>query len=266
MRTSSSASAAHAVRRLGFQPRRPRQRVPGRRGLAARLGLLDDHVDDRPVLGVHADEPAVVAGPAQGAEDARIVDVEDARVGGEELEAGHAFPLHQVVHVAQRLLVHLAHDHVEAVIDDRLALGLLMPLRQALLERPALGLDGEVHQAGRAAEGRRHGARLEVIGAGRSAEGHVEVRVHIDTAGDDVLAARIDSLVYLRVDLAQVGADGADLFVLDQEVGLEGIGRGDEGAVLDERAHRVLLLAEEREFLTPFGLREHAASANHGRW
>jgi len=64
---------------------------------------------------------------------------------------------------------------------------------------------------------------LEVVGAGRPAERHVEVRMHVDPAGDDVLPARVDPLVDLfeRLPLA----DGSDLLVFDQQIGFERVAR-----------------------------------------
>ena len=86
------------------------------------------------------------------------------------------------------------------------------------------------------AEGRRARAALEVVGARRAAERHVEVRVRVDAAGDDVLAGCVDHPV-------AIGGCGAgqvhgpyDL-ALDEHV-LGDPARGtDDGAVLDDDAH-----------------------------
>ena len=63
---------------------------------------------------------------------------------------------------------------------------------ERLAQRRALGLDGEVDVRRRAAEGRRAVAGEEIVRGDGAAEGHVQVRMHVDAAGDDVLAARVN--------------------------------------------------------------------------
>ena len=87
-----------AMHRLGLGARRPRERVIDGRGLALGQRLLHDDVDDRAVLGVHADQRAVLRRLLHGLEDGGVVDHQHVGIGHEELEAGHAFA-HQVVHV-----------------------------------------------------------------------------------------------------------------------------------------------------------------------
>ena len=89
-----------------------------------------DDVDGRPVLGVHHDQAAVLRGLLHRPEDRGVVAVEHARVGGEQLEVGDALG-DQLVHLGQRVVVDVAHDHVEAVVDDRVALGLGVPRVEA---------------------------------------------------------------------------------------------------------------------------------------
>ena len=86
----------------------------------------------------------------------------------------------------------LAHDHVERVVDDRLALGALPPGVERGIEPLAEVLDGEVDERGRAAVGGGDGAGLEVVGRRRAAERHVEVRVHVDAARHHEHAGRVD--------------------------------------------------------------------------
>ena len=81
-----------------------------------------------------------------------------------------------------------------------------------------------------------HRAGLEVVGRRRAAKRHVHVGVHVDAAGQHVLAGGVDHLVGLHVERR---ADDGDLLVLDQHVALVLIDRGDDGAVLDQCSHRL---------------------------
>jgi hypothetical protein len=66
------------------------------------------------------------------------------------------------------------------------------------------------------------GAGLEVVGADGAAEGHVEVSVDVDAAGDDVVALGREGLP--GGIGGERGADGGDAAVLDAEVGFVGVG------------------------------------------
>ena len=70
-----------------------------------------------------------------------------------------------------------------------------MPDVERLAQGRALGLDGEVDVHGGAAERRRLVAGEEIVRRDRAAEGHVQVRMYVDPAGDDILAARVDRRV-----------------------------------------------------------------------
>ena len=93
-----------------------------------------DDVDRHPVLGVHHDQPAVLRGPLHRPEDRPVVAVEDARIRGEELEVRDALG-DQLVHLGEGVVVDVAHDHVEAVVGDGVALGLGVPRVEALAQR-----------------------------------------------------------------------------------------------------------------------------------
>ena len=107
---------------------------------------------------------------------------------------------------------------------------------QRLAQGRAFGLDGEVDVHRRAAERRRAVAGEEVVRGDGAAEGHVEVRVHVNAAGDDVLAASRRSSCRPVKPLPM----RRDLLVLDQHVGLVGVAGRDDRAALDQRAHRRL--------------------------
>jgi hypothetical protein len=79
---------------------------------------------------------APLSRPLHGAQDLAVVAVEDARVGHEQLEAGDAL-VDQQVHLLERLVVvAVRDDHVEAVVDGAVAVGLGVPGVEALLQRP----------------------------------------------------------------------------------------------------------------------------------
>ena len=96
------------------------------------------------------------------------------------------------VHVDRDLVAQLAHDHVERVVDDGLALGPLHPAVERGIEALAEVLDREVDERRGAAVGGGDRAGLEVVGGRRAAERHVEVRVDVDAAGHDELARGVD--------------------------------------------------------------------------
>ena len=185
---------------------------------------------------------AVALRPLEGPEDGAVVGVEDARVRREQLEVGDAL-IDQSVHLRERRIVDVAHDHVEAVVDGGVALGLGVPCVEAIPERTTPGLDREVDDAGRAAERGRPRARLEgVLGEG-AAEGQLHVGVHVDAAGDDVASGRVDGPVHALDHAVEARAQGCDGLAVDEHVGDLGAIRVDDGAVGDERLHGCLLHA-----------------------
>ena len=193
-----------------------------------------DDVDGQPVLGVHQDQPAVLGGLLHGAEDGAVIGEEDARIGGEELEVGDAL-VDELVHLGQGVIGDVGHDHVEAVVDAGLALGLGVPGIEPLAQAGALRLHREVDDRGGAAEGRRARPGLEGVLGERAAEGQLHVGVHVDRARDDPLAGGVDGPV--GCDL-EVGADERDALPVDEHVGRRrGVGV-DDRSTLDQRAHR----------------------------
>ena len=131
-------------------------------GVAALERLLHEHVDGRAVLGVHHDQPAVAGRGLHRPHDLPVAGQEHARVGHEQLEAGDALA-DQLVHRLERLVVDLADDLVEGVVDRAVAAGLLVPERDLVLHPLAVGLHDEVDDRGRAAPRRGAGAGLEGV-------------------------------------------------------------------------------------------------------
>ena len=208
-------------------------------GVAGLDVLRRDDVDGHPVLGVHQDQAAVPGGLLHGAEDGAVIGVEDARVCGEELEVGDAL-VDELVHLGEAVIGDVGHDHVEAVVDAGLALGLCMPGIEPLAQARALRLHGEVDDRGRAPEGCRAGPGLEGVLGERAAEGQLHVGVHVDRARNDPLAGGVHGPV--RSDL-EVGADERDALPVHQHVGRRrGVGV-DDRSTLDQRSHRHILSA-----------------------
>jgi hypothetical protein len=93
-------------------------------------------------------------------------------------------------------------------------------------------LDSEIDQRGGASEGGGDGAGLEVVSAGGATEGHVEVGVDVDAAGDDEKASGVDHLADVRD--GELSGDGRDLVAADADVGDVGVRGGDDGAVAND--------------------------------
>ncbi|CAM5565860.1 hypothetical protein SFUMM280S_00127 [Streptomyces fumanus] len=224
-----------AVRGLRLQQGLADLAVVAGGGLAAGQGLFDQDVDGDAVLRVHHDQRAVAGGALHGAQDLTVVAVEHPGVGHELLEGGDPL-LHQQVHLLQRLLAHIGDDHVEAVVDGAVALGLGVPGVQALAQRLALGLDGEVHDGGGAAPGGGAGAGLEGVGGGGAAERQLHVGVDVDAARQDVLAARVEDPVggERLGGRGAGGGQGGDPAVLDQDIGVDLVRGGDDEAAPDD--------------------------------
>ena len=225
-----------SVRRLALELGRPRDRVVDRLGVPLGERLADEDVDRVTVLGVNHHERAARRGDLHRAEERLVVDLQDVLVGHEELVRGDAL-LGQRGELLQPFLVGEIGDRdVEAVVDQCLAVRLRVPSLEGLRERLALSLDAEVHVAGRAAAGRRPLAGLEVVDRDRAAERHVEMGVRVDAARQDVLPARVDRPFGRDVE---VGADERDALALDEDVGDEVVGGGDDAPSADQDGHRL---------------------------
>ena len=197
MYSGQSATLASVIAREVASPSSSGGRVRpwlDRVGAAGRERLRDQLVDGDAVLRVHHHGRAGAGRLLHGEQDLAVGRVEHAGVGHEHLEAVHP-GLDAGVHLLQRRVVDVGDDHVEAVVDRAVAVGLGVPLVQRGEQRGALGLDGEVDDRGGAAPRRGAGAGLERVRRERAAERHLHVRVHVDPAGQHVLAGRVDDPV-----------------------------------------------------------------------
>ena len=212
------------------------------RGLSGVDELLGQDVDDGPVLGVHHREQARVGGDLHGLKDLRVIRVEDAGVRHEQLVARDAF-VDEGRQEGERFVVDAADDLVEPVVDRAVSRRQLVPGGQSVGHLGAVGLHREVDDRGRASPGRGAGAGLERVTREGAAEWQLHVRVGVDAARNDVLAARIDDGVdgcrQVRAEQFRAGReDGDDLLAVDEDIGRSPPGGGDDGAAGDQcRAH-----------------------------
>jgi hypothetical protein len=248
------------VRRLALEDRIAGDPVVERIGLAVVHQVGRHDVDCEAVLGVHHDQPAVLAGLLHRPKDRPVVTVEDARIGREELEVGDALG-DELVHLLERVVVDVAHDHVEAVVRDGVALGLGVPRIEAFAERLPARLDGKVHDRRGPAERRRARPRLERVLRERPAERQLHVGMDVDRARNHVPAARIDRLVGGHPRRRKPGANRRDRLAVDQDVCRVRAVRGDDRAVGDERAHRGRSSASVRQWRRRLMSDEHRTEA-----
>ena len=117
--------------------------VEVRVGLALFDQLRRQHVDDRPVLGVHHREQPGLARDLHRLEHLGVIRVEDARIRHEELEARDAL-VDESGHRGEGVGVDAADDLVEPVVDRAVARGLRVPGGQAVLHALAVPLHREV--------------------------------------------------------------------------------------------------------------------------
>ncbi len=218
---------------FGFGGGRARERVIFRRAFSFGQRLLDDHVNRlRRSPRACRSRPLCFAAWRMALKIVRVINHEDARVGHEELEAGDAFA-DELAHLLELRGAEIGDDAVEGVVNDGLVVGFLHPGVESLAERLPFVLDGEVDKRGGAAESRRDGAGLEIIGAGGAAEGHVEMGVDINAAGDQQAAGGVDDAA--GVFDGKPRGEGADFLAVDADVGDASIRRRDHRAVANYR-------------------------------
>ena len=223
--------------RFTFGVRRTRQRVILGRCLSLAQRFLDQLVDHAAILRMHAYQSAVFPCASQRPEDRLIVHHEHAGVRHEELEAGDALVPDHPIHVAEPGVLELGDDHVEPVIDHRLAVGALPPVVERMTHRAPAVLNREVDDAGRSAEGSRDSARLEIVRRRRAAKRHIEMGMDIDAAGNDVLARRIDRAIRLETMRRKVFPDRGDDAAIAVHIRDIVVRRRDDPAVGNEKGH-----------------------------
>ncbi len=214
-----------------FGGSRARERVILGRAFSFGERLLDDDVDGAAVFRMHADEAVVLGRLAHGLEDRSVIEHENAGIGHEELEAGNAFT-DELAHLLELRGAEIGDDAVEGVVRNGLVVGFLHPGVEGLAERLPFVLNGEVDERGGAAEGCGDGAGLEVVRAGGAAEGHVEMRVDVDAAGDQQHARGIEDAP--GVFRGELRGDGGHFVAGDADVSEGRVGCGHYCAVADD--------------------------------
>ena len=235
-RTGNLGDLDAAIRGLGLHLLGPRNRVVVGRRLAPPEMVLDDLINHDAVLAMHHDHRPNATSVLHGSENFAVGRIEHTGICSEEFERRNSLAVHHV-HFLQRLLVHVRHDHVKAVVDGAVAVGLRMPLVERSSERATLLLDGEINNRRRATPSRRTRAGLEGVGGHRAAKRHFHVGVNVDAARDHVLCCCINDPsaagqggdIVRRARLEQCG----DAFAVYHHGHRMGAGRGDDGAVGD---------------------------------
>jgi hypothetical protein len=131
-------------------------------------------------------------------------------------------------HFGQLRIGQVGDDAVESVIGYCFRGRLLHPCVEGRAQGLAFVLDGEVDQRGSATEGGGASARFEVVGAGGTSEGHVEVGVDIDPPGENILARGINESVGIFVRQAAAKRDHPAVF--NRNIGLTSVRSRDHGA------------------------------------
>ena len=126
--------------------------------------------------------------------------------------------------------VPVVDGHVEAVIAARTAVGLFVPEIEAVAQRLTLVGAGKVDDHGRAAADGAARAGFKIVGRGGVADVEIKMRVGVDKAREEQLAADVHDGGPVR---GQMFADLDDAFPVDQKIGDTGTGCGDDGAAFE---------------------------------
>ena len=206
--------------------------VGGNAHLPFGLFLLDEGVDNAAVFAVDAADAALFLQLFQGLVHGLVPD-HHGRVGHVHLERGDTGGVH-VVDLLFDLLVPVVNGHVEAIVAPALAVGLLVPQVQAVVERFALVGAGKVHNGGGAAPDGGLGAGVKIINGGGVAYVQVKVGVGIDKTGHEQLAGDINGP---GQGVGEIAAHLEDLLIFYQHIGPAGAPAGDHGAVFEQIFH-----------------------------
>ena len=224
-----------AVRRLALHFGRAGMGVALGADLARLHELLLQFGDDVAVFGMDQRQRPKFSAAGERGVHLVILDHQRALVGHEMLEGVDAH-LHDLGHLLPDRLVPAGDRDVPADVDADLAVRLAVPVLDRVHQRPVRAGQDEIDDHRRPAGRGGGGAAFEGLGGGGPHEGHFQMGVRVDAAGDDIGAGRVDHGVAL-----QVRPDGGDPFTLDQDVGLPHAVGGDEGSPLDDGGHSPVL-------------------------
>ena len=215
---------------LGLGLGRTSERVILRRRLAIRQCLLDDGIDDDAILGMHADQPTVLARHAHRFEDGGVIDQKHSRIGHEQFEARNSLIDHRP-HLRQPLVRQIGADEMEPIVDRRLPIRLGVPRIHSLLQRLPLVLHGKVDDGGSPPMRRRNGPRLERVGRRSPPKRQLHVRMRIDPTRDHQPPLGVDDRVRIHLDRLPDRDDGA---AVNEDVRVVVVNSGDDASVFDE--------------------------------
>jgi hypothetical protein len=183
---------------------------------------------------VHHHERARLRRDLHRPEERLVVDHERALVGHEQLVRGDPLVGQRRELLERSAVLQVGDRHVVAHVDHLFAVRLSAPVLDRGREGRALRLDDEVDVAGRSAERSRGLAGLDVVDRDRAPKGHVEMRVRVDSAGEDVLPGRVDHLV--RLDVERL-ADERDALALGVDVAEVVVGGCEHAPAFDQYGH-----------------------------
>jgi len=186
----------HALDRFGLDEVGTRHRVQPRAILLhhfRRMVSRDQLIEDARRLGVHEEHRAELAHLLERAVERAIVGLPPFGFVDHELLEGGEAALHHPLDLLLLLGV-LRDANVEGVVDERFAFGLLHPDVGGVVERAAGGRNGKVDYGRHAAARGCSGSRQIVVGADGSAEGQLEMHMHIEHAGNHMVSLGVDDL------------------------------------------------------------------------
>ena len=220
-----------ALDRLAFRESRVGDRVIARGGRARLEEPGREPGDHVVVLGVDHGEGAEAPRRGQDVQELLVPEAQ-AVVRHVDLERGDALGDQPGQLLVERVLRRVGQDQVERVVDHRLLAGPAVVVLHHRRELHPAMLGREGHDRRGAAEGGRHGARVEVVGAHDARRRDLlEMAVAVDSAGQDVEAGGVDLTAAGRERLAE----RRDPRAVDPDVARRGGRRGDDGAVPDDQ-------------------------------
>ena len=193
----------------------------------------DDHfpchvVDHVTILGVDVHQGAGGPGRTEEAQKRVVADAEF--VNHENLEARVA-SRDDRWDLGEVRVADFGEDDVEAVVDVSLVAGLGLPRPDGFCDRLPAALPSVIADGSDASAGRCRGARFEIVGGVDSADIHVEMRMHVHSAGQYLEPGGVDFLARAWERLADLD----DAASSDSDVCHEAVGGRDDGAAANDQ-------------------------------
>ena len=203
--------------------------------LAAVFPLGDHAVDDAGVLTVDAADAAQAPQLLQRPVHVPVAD-HHGGIGHIHFKRGDALGEH-IRQLRPDALVPVVDGHVEAVVAEGPAIGLLVPQLQAVVEGLALVGTGEVDDGGGAAPQRRAAAGIKIVGGGGAGHIQVKVGVGVNEAGEQQTAGHV---LHRVGGVGETAADPEDLLPVHQHVSPLHTAAGDHGAAFEQCFHKTI--------------------------